>query len=98
MKMSCPVALLPDNNPMTRPRRSTNQRLAMTAAITIASAPVLSPMKMPRIGRSSQDRVTSGSSAIPAAIVASAPSMVRRSPKRSMNPAENGPTRPQSIS
>ena len=72
--------------------------IALVAAITIASAPVVSPRKTPRIGCNSQAALTNGRSTMPSAIIARPATMVRRKPKRSMKPAENGPTMPKIIS
>jgi hypothetical protein len=45
---SWPVALLPASNPMTRPLRCTNQRLATVAPSTMAVRPVPRPSTMPQ--------------------------------------------------
>ena len=49
---NCPVALLALRHPMTRPRRFTNQRLAIVAPSTLAVTPVDRPSIRPQITQS----------------------------------------------
>ena len=92
--ISCPAAVLPVRNPITTPRRATNQRFATIAAITIAAAPVPLPSATPHNGHRFHGAVMNGVKPMPTSVSSSAPTSVLRKPKRSMQPAENGPTRP----
>ena len=57
-KISWPVALAAVRMPITRPRRATNQRLAMVAAKTRAIEPVPRPISTPQVSTSCQPWVT----------------------------------------
>ena len=81
---------------MTRPRRCSNQRLATVAASGTETAPVALPTTTPQSRSSCQGAVITVVSEAPAAIVASATSITRRTPKRSISAAENGADSPYS--
>ena len=80
--------------PIIRPRRATNQRVATIAASTLATKPMPEPTNTPHSTMSCQDCVISGSSATPVPMMHSAPTMVPRTPKRSIVAAENGAISP----
>ena len=93
-KASWPVALLAVSRPSTRPRRSTNQRLATVAPSTIAVRPVPMPTTTPQSIRSCQKAVMTVASSSAAEIRPTAMVMTRRRPKRFMKTAANGPMIP----
>ena len=93
---SWPVALAAESAPNTRPRRSSNHRVATTAARTMEVTPVPAPTSTPQNSMSCHwvcMRVESATAATSSAIAAST---IRRSPNRSMTEAANGPIRPKS--
>ena len=94
---SWPVAELAASMPMTRPRRCTNQRVATVAASTMAVSPVPTPTTMPQSKMSCHTCVIA-SDAMQAGrrSATSAQTMTRRTPKRFMNAAANGPNKPNS--
>ena len=69
-KMSWPVALLAASMPTTRPRRSTNQRVATVAPSTRATRPVPKPTMTPHSATSCQTSVIASEARMPSAIVA----------------------------
>ncbi len=79
---------------MTRPRFSSNQRVATVAASGTATAPVAPPTTKPQSTKSSQDEVMKTVSEAPVAIVATATSITLRTPNRSISAAENGEASP----
>ena len=93
-KMSWPVAELAASMPITRPRRWLNQRVATVAASTIAVRPVPTPTTMPHRTMSCQTRVIVSEARKAVAINAQAAMITRRTPKRFMNAAANGPNNP----
>ena len=82
-KTSCPVALLAVSIPVTTPRRSTNQRFAMTAASVTPIAPVASPLATPQSRSSCHGLLICVVSVELIAIVPSAITITRRMPNRS---------------
>ena len=80
---------------MTRPRRLENQRLATVAASGTPTAPVAPPTTIPQSRSSCQGAFITVVSEEPAAIVASAISITRRTPKRSISAAANGAVSPK---
>ena len=80
--------------PITAPRREENQRLTTVAPSTMAVVPVPRPTSTPQVSSSCQLERICEVRATPAQISASEASTVRRIPKRSINAAANGPTRP----
>ena len=82
--------------PSTRPRRSTNQRLATVAPKTSAIEPVPTPMSTPQQATSCQLAVTYVLSPLPEAMSSSAAVTTRRMPNRSMSAAANGAVSPNS--
>lgn len=93
-RTSWPVAWPAVRTPITRPRRWTNQRVAMVAASTRAIEPVPAPMRTPQKTMSCQEAVISTLPAAPRATSSSAVVMTRRRPKRSISAAANGATSP----
>ncbi len=81
---------------MTRPRRSTNHRLAMVAANTSAIAPVPVPISRPQNTSSCQEAVMTMLPPEPSATRTRAAEMTRRIPKRSIRAAAKGATSPKS--
>ena len=69
---SWPAAPPAVSTPITRPRRRTNQRLAMVAAKTSAIDPVPSPISTPQVSTSCQPAVTKTVSPLPSATSTSA--------------------------
>ena len=90
------MALAADSMPITRPRRSSNQRVATTAASTIAVTPVPAPTTTPHNRKNCHSADMRVDSATAEAIRASAPSTTRRSPQRSITDAAKGPINPNS--
>jgi hypothetical protein len=80
--------------PVTNPRLLANQRVATVAASGTDTAPVALPTTTPHRRSSCQGAFMTVVSEAPVAIVASATSITRRTPKRSMSAAENGAVRP----
>ncbi len=80
--------------PVTRPRRRSNQRLAVIAASGTATAPVLDPITRPHSTYSCHGWVMTVVSAEPIATMISAAAHTRRTPKRSITAAANGAPRP----
>ena len=80
---SWPVALLAVSIPVTIPRRSTNQRLAITAASVTPIAPVARPFATPQSRSSCHGASICVVSVELIAIVARAITITRRIPKRS---------------
>ena len=95
-KINCPVAFAADNIPMTSPRRASNQRVATTAASTIAVTPVPAPTTTPHNRKNCHSADICDDNATAPAISASAPSTTRRRPHRSITDAANGPIKPNS--
>ncbi len=95
-KISCPVALAADNIPRTRPRRSSNQRLAMMAASTIDVTPVPVPTSTPQSSVSCHCDCICVVNATDAESRATAARITRRTPQRSITDAANGPMMPKS--
>jgi hypothetical protein len=93
-KISCPVALDAVSTPVTSPRRSTNQRFAMIAASGTDTAPVANPLTTPQRMSSCHGAVIRTVRLEPAETQSNAPIVIRRSPNRSTNAAENGPPKP----
>ena len=93
---SCPVAELAERRPTTSPRRWVNQRAATVAASTIAVRPVPTPITTPQSSTNCHTRVIASEARKPATTRASAQIITRRSPKRFMNAAANGPNTPNS--
>jgi hypothetical protein len=71
-----------------------NQRAAIVAASTFAMTPAPAPTITPHSTTSCHDCCMSGVNAIPVPIKASAPSIIRRTPKVSIIAAANGPMSP----
>ena len=93
-KISCPVAELAVNNPITIPRFSTNQRFATVAAKTRASEPVLIPMTNPQSAINCHGADMNIVSAEPMLTEVSADITTLRIPKRSIRAAAKGATSP----
>jgi hypothetical protein len=91
---SCPVAPPAVRMPITRPRRSTNQRFAIVAANTIAIEPVPSPISTPHVMSSWNDSVMNTVSPLPSATISSANVVTVRMPNLSMRAAANGAVSP----
>ena len=91
---SWPVAVLAVRMPITRPRRSTNQRFTTAAASTTATKPEPVPTTTPQLSISCQVALIRVLAATTRASTASALSTVRRMPKRCMQAAANGPINP----
>ena len=96
--MSWPVALLAVSMPTTRPRRSTNQRVAMVAPSTSATMPVPSPTRTPQSATSCQSWVMAIEARMPATTMPIAVTTTGRTPKRLMKAAANGAIRPKKAS
>ena len=79
---------------MTRPRRSTNQRLAIVAANTIAIDPVPRPISTPHVMSSWNDSVMNTVRPLPSATMISATVVTLRMPNLSISAAANGAVRP----
>ena len=84
--------------PTTSPRRAENQRVATVAPSTSAVSPVPTPTTTPQSRMSCQTRLIASEARSPAAMMASAISTIRRTPKRFMKAAANGPSTPNSAS
>ena len=93
---SWPVAFAADNAPSTTPRRWSNQRVATTAASTIAVTPVPAPTSTPQNSRNCHSAGIRVDAATAPARSASAPRTTRRSPQRSITDAAKGPINPNS--
>ena len=91
---SWPAAIAEVSRPITRPRRTTNQRDATMAAMTLVVKPMPSLDAETPWSRTSRLRVISVVRETPVPIRMSATTMLRRSPKRSMIAAENGDISP----
>ena len=91
-----PVATLAVSMPSTRPRRCSNQRLATTAPSTRAISPEPRPSSTPHSRIRCQTSLICVDRPSPPATDSSAPAIIGRSPKRSINRAENGPISPNS--
>lgn len=89
------MAVLADSNPMTRPRLCVNQRVATVAPSTMAVRPVPMPMTTPHSRTSCHNRVMPMDSNSPTTMIASETSIIRRTPKRFMKAAANGPIPPK---
>ena len=96
-KISCPAAAAAVRMPITRPRRATNQRLAIVAAKTMAIEPVPSPISRPQVSISCQPWVTKMVNPLPAATRSRATLVTWRMPKRSISAAANGAISPYRI-
>jgi len=83
---------------VTKPRRLSNQRFAIVAASGTDTAPVAPPTTTPHNRSSCHGAFITVVSDAPVAIVTSAISITRRTPKRSISAAENGAVRPNSTS
>ncbi len=95
-KISWPVALAAVRTPVTRPRRATNQRIAIVATNAVESDPVPSPTSTPHSSISCQASDINTASPVPAAIRASAATTTGRTPSLSIRAAEKGAVRPNS--
>ena len=93
---SCPVAFAADSMPITRPRRSSNQRVATTAASTIAVTPVPAPTTTPHNRKNCHSADMRVDNATADVISARAPRTTRRRPQRSITEAAKGPISPNS--
>ncbi|GIL40977.1 hypothetical protein TMPK1_32140 [Rhodospirillales bacterium TMPK1] len=71
-----------------------NQRVATVAANTSAVRPVPTPSTIPQVKTNCQRCVICSDRIRPDAIISSAIVTTRRTPKRFMNDAANGPSRP----
>ena len=96
-KINCPVAPAAVRMPITRPRRATNQRLAMVAAKTKAMDPAPAPISSPQVINSCQPNWTKIVKPLPAATSARATVTTRRIPNRSISAAANGAITPYKI-
>lgn len=96
-KISCPVALAAVRTPVTRPRRSSNQRVAIVATKAIEMDPVPTPTSTPHSRTSCQLVVIVTDSADPAEIRSSAAVSTGRTPKRSISAAAKGAVSPNSV-
>ena len=74
---SCPVAVLAPRMPSTSPRRSSNQRVATIAPITIAVSPVPTPTTTPQSNTRCHSRVMNSAPINPTPIMAIAVRMTR---------------------
>ncbi len=81
---------------MTSPRRSTNHRVATTAASGDDRQPVAAPMTTPQSSVSCQSALMPIVAAVPAAVREGAPTTTRRTPNRSISAAEKGAISPKS--
>ena len=95
-KTSCPLAVAAVSNPITNPRRCTNQRLATLAANTSAIEPVPMPTTTPHSSTRCHGSVINTVAAAPLPIIVSAAITTRRMPKRSIKAAANGAVSPYS--
>ncbi len=95
-KISCPEADAAVRMPVTRPRRSVNQRLVTVAAKASAIEPEPRPTSSPQHSSSCQAAVIHTVAPEPSAITARATATTRRMPKRSISAAANGAVRPYS--
>lgn len=95
-KISWPVALAAVSTPVTRPRRATNQRIAMVATKAVDREPVPRPTRTPQSRTSCHASVMNTASPVPAATSVSAPMTTGRTPSLSMSAAENGAVSPKS--
>src|SRR5215213_5539822 len=96
-KINCPVAPAAVRMPITRPRRATNQRLAMVAANTRAMDPVPTPTSSPQVISNCHPDWTKIVNPLPAATRTSATLTTRRIPNRSISAAANGAITPYKI-
>ncbi len=80
--------------PLTRPRRSVNQRLVTVAAKARAIEPLPRPTSRPQHSHSCQAAVIHTVRPEPTAITVSATATTRRMPKRSISAAAKGAVRP----
>ena len=92
--MSCPAAADPVSAPYTKPRPLANQRVEMIAPSTIDTTPIPRPTPTPHVSASCSGVMTKVDAVVDTAISPSAMRIMRRTPKRSMNAAANGPTAP----
>ena len=92
---SCPVAFAADSAPRTTPRRSSNHRVATTAASTIDVTPVPAPTSTPQHSTSCHSVRICVDIATDAARRAMAHRTTLFSPQRSITDAANGPMRPK---
>ncbi len=74
-----------------------NQRVATVAASTIAVSPVPTPTTTPHSRTSCHTCFIASDANRPAAIIAIATMITRRTPKRFMKAAANGPNKPNSM-
>ena len=81
--MSWPVAFAAVRIPVARPRRATNQRLAITAARVTDTAPVAVPFTNPQSRMNCHWVLIASVSADPAATIETAIKTQRRSPNLS---------------
>ncbi len=95
---NCPVALLAVSMPITRPRRSENQRVATVAPRTSAVMPVPRPTTIPQNSIRCHTALIIIVPMMPSTISVTAKITTGRTPKRLMKAAANGPIRPNSIS
>ena len=93
-KMSWPVAVEAVSTPMTTPRCAVNQRLTMVAPSTSAVMPVPEPTRTPHSMTSCQEADMRVVSATAVDTRSREPAMTRRTPKRFMSSAANGPIKP----
>ena len=89
------MAPLAVSAPSTMPRRLTNQRLATIAASTLTMEPVPTPTTVPQSRSSCQGWRMKIVSPEPVATANSAPTVTRRTPKRSIRPPAKGAKRPK---
>ncbi len=94
-KTSWPEALLAVRTPVTRPRLSTNQRLAMIAASGTDTAPVARPLTTPQSRKSCHGSVIPVVRSDETAMTASAAPTTRRIPRRSTSAAAKGAPSPK---
>ena len=94
-KTSWPVAPAAVRMPVTRPRRSTNQRPVTVATSPIDMAPVPIPTTIPQHSTSCHDCVIQTGNRDPTLTRTSATAMTRWMPRRSMRAAENGAASPK---
>src|SRR3954447_6357405 len=88
-KISCPVALAAVSTPVTRPRRASNQRVAIVATKPIDIEPVPTPTSTPHNSTSCQLAVIVTLSADPVAISSNAIDSTDRTPNLSIRAAAN---------
>ncbi len=79
-KASCPVATLAVSMPITRPRRATNQRVAMVAPSTSAVMPVPIPITTPHSRMSCQTCVIASEVTRPETTISCAANVTLRRP------------------